>query len=125
MNTNTKNIIIGAVVASLCATIIIYSIEENKSFLQILSGFLLFVFPISFISVFKSKVGVFILVFASAMSAYFAKKLEYEDVWIGLLFAIIIGGSTFYFRVRRAENFSPHKYESEQKSQHKKNKNNA
>lgn len=110
MNTSIKNVIIGTVAAFLCGGILIYAIEENKSVVQILAGFLIFIFPFTFLSVFKSKVGAFAFVFASIMITYFVSKFLFYDFWFGVLLAGIIGGSAFYFRVNPYKPFSPTEY---------------
>jgi hypothetical protein len=110
MNTSIKNVIIGTVAAFLCGGIIIYTIEENKSLIQILAGFLIFIFPITFLSAFRSKVGAFAFVFASIMITYFVSKFLFYDFWFGVLLAGIIGGSAFYFRVNPYKPFSPTEY---------------
>ncbi len=111
-----KNIIIGLVAALLSAGIIIYVIEKDISLTQALIGFFLFVFPTTFITSFKTKVTSFLLAFVIAIFAYIVSKNSYHDVWPGVLMAIIIGGSAFYFRVRKYKPFSPNKYEEESKN---------
>ncbi len=111
-----KNIIIGIIAALLCAGIMIYVVEKNASLIQLLIGFFLFVFPATFISSFKSKVTAFILAFVIVIFAYIVFKNSYHDVWPGVLLAILIGGSAFYFRVRKYKPFSPSKYEEESKN---------
>ena len=113
MNSAAKNILIGTVAAILCAGIIIYAIEEKKSFYQILAGFLIFLFPFTFLSSFTSKVGSFIFVFVALMTAYVVSKFFFIDFWLGVLLAVIIGGSAFYFRVNPSKTFSPTEYKKE------------
>jgi predicted neutral ceramidase superfamily lipid hydrolase len=120
MNNTTKNILIGSFAAIACAAIVILAIEEKKSFLQILSGFAIFVFPFTFLSSFGSKIGSFIFVFCTLMAAYLVSKFMYEDFWIGVLLASIIGGSAFYFRVYKYKPFSASEYKQRAKEEHNK-----
>jgi hypothetical protein len=110
MNSTIKNILIGTLAAIMCTAIIILAIEEKKSFFQILTGFLLFVFPFTFISSFNSKIGAFIFVIATIMTTYFVSKFLLYDFWFGVLLAGIIGGSAFFFRVNPYKLFSPKEY---------------
>ena len=122
MNKTTKNILIGSVAAIACASIVIFAIEEKKSFLQILCGFAIFVIPFTFLSSFGSKIGSFIFVFVTLMIAYLVSKFMYEDFWLGVLLAAIIGGSAFYFRVFKYKPFSASEYEQSARKDHNKTK---
>lgn len=122
MKSTIKNIIIGCFIASATSAIIILSIEEKKSFLQILSGFVIFVIPFTFLSSFSSKIGSFIIVFGTIMITYFVSKFTFEDFWIGVLLAVIIGGSAFYFRVYKYKPFSASEYKQRAKAEYNKNK---
>ena len=122
MNNTTKNILLGSFAAIVCAAIVIFSIEEKKSFLQILSGFVIFVIPFTFLSSFGSKIGSFIFVFASLMIAFLVSKFMYEDFWLGALLASIIGGSAFYFRVFKYKPFSATEYKQSAKEEYNKTK---
>lgn len=112
-----KDILIGSIAALLCAGIIIYSIEYQKSFLQLLSGFVLFIFPFTFLSLFKTKVGSFILVFITTLITYFVSKYMFHDFWLGVILAAIIGGAAFYFRGGKSKPFSPTEYKKQAKSE--------
>ena len=122
MNNTIKNILIGGVAAIACAAIVILAIEERKSFLQIVSGFAIFVIPFTFLSSFGSKIGSFILVFCTLIAAYLVSKFMYEDFWLGVLLAVIIGGSAFYFRVAKYKPFSASEYEQSARKDHNKTK---
>ena len=113
---NIKSLIIGIVAALFVAAIIIYSLEKHASLIQVLIGFVLFVFPVIFISSFKSKVTAFLLALFIALFTYIIIKNSYHDVWLGVLLALIIGGSAFYFRVSKYKLFSPSKYNKESKN---------
>jgi len=118
------NILIGSVAAIICAGILIYAIEEQKSLWQIFLGFLIFVIPFTFLSSFGSKVGAFIFVFATALITYLVNKFFFYDFWLGVILAAIIGGSAFYFRVRTYKPFDPSRFKEKAKTQLKKEKNN-
>ncbi len=108
---DARNIAIGVVAALLFAGIIVYAFETSASFIQVLIGFILFIFPATFISSFKGKISSFILTLFIVLFSYIVFKNSYHDVWLGLLLAIITGGSAFYFKVRIYKPFSRSKYE--------------
>lgn len=111
-----KNIVIGVIAALLFGGIIVYAFETNASLVQILIGFIIFIFPTTFISLFKGKIATFVLTLLIVLFTYIVFKNSYHDVWLGLLLAIITGGSAFYFRVRKYKPFLPSKYEDASKS---------
>jgi hypothetical protein len=106
-NNKFKNILIGTTAALLCAGIIIYSIESAKSFFQIAVGFLIYIIPFAFLSVYNSKVGSFIFVFITTFITYSVSKFMLHDFWLGVILAGIIGGAAYYFRVSCTKVFSP------------------
>jgi cell division protein FtsW (lipid II flippase) len=110
-----KDVLIGSIAALLCAGIIIFTIEYQKSFLQLLVGFVLFIFPFTFLPLYKNKVGSFILVFTTTLITYIVSKYMYHDFWLGVILAAIIGGAAFYFRVGKAKPFSPIEYKNKAK----------
>ena len=120
MNNNVKNILIGSFAAIACSAIIIFSIEEKKSLLQIISGFAMFVIPFTFLSSYGSKIGAFLFVFFTLMSAYAVSKFMFEDFWLGVLLAAIVGGSAFYFRIFKYKTFSATEYEQRFKQEQNK-----
>lgn len=120
MQIKIKNILIGSFAAVTCAAIIIFAIEENKSFLQILSGFAIFVLPFTFLSSFGSKIGSFIFVFCTLLTVYTITKFMFEDFWIGVVLAANIGGLAFYFRVFKHKPFSSDEYNKSAKVEHNK-----
>ena len=97
MKKKYKSILIGSLAAVLCSCILIYSIESNRSLYQIGFGFLLFVLPFSFFSTFFSKIGSFIFVFSTIMIGFIVSKFYFNDFWIGVLLAAIIGGAIYYY----------------------------
>jgi hypothetical protein len=100
MGTSFKNILIGSIVAIICACIIIYAIENHRSLSQISAGFLIFVLPFAFLSSFSSKTWSFIFVFITIMIGFIVSKFYYNDFWIGVVLAAIIGGSVYIFLTR-------------------------
>lgn len=105
-----KKILLGSIIALISFAIIFYVIEYDRSIPQVIIGFLLFIFPFTFISLFKSTTSSFILVFFTAVTIYIIFKYSYYDIIIGILLALVIGGSIFCFRIRSFELFSQSKY---------------
>lgn len=122
MNNTTKDIVTGSVVAITTGAIIIFSIEQNRSLLEILIGFIIFLIPFAFLSIFNSKIGSFIFVFCVVMVTYIVSKLAFHDFWIGVVLAAIIGGSIFYFRVSKYKPFSAIEYKKMVKDKFENNK---
>tara|TARA_B110000977_G_scaffold200693_1_gene292172 strand:+ start:4586 stop:4948 length:363 start_codon:yes stop_codon:yes gene_type:complete len=110
MKKDILNILIGSLTAVLIGLSIIYSIENNKSFIQIFLGFIIFIFPFSFLSSFTSKIASFILVFVIIMLNYITYKLEFHDLWIGTSQAFILGFAIYFYRVRKTTVFSKKDY---------------
>jgi len=122
MSKTTRNILIGGIVAVFCAAIVIFAIEGDKSFLQIIIGFAIFIIPFTFLSSFGSKIGSFIFIFCTILIAYLVTKFVYEDFWLGVLLASLIGGSAFYFRVFKYKPFSATEYKQSEKEDFNKTK---
>jgi L-lactate permease len=97
MESKLRNILIGSIAALLCASILIYAIESQRSLSQIFLGFIIFVFPFALLSAFFSKTGSFLLVFVSVMTGYTVTTYSYNDFWLGILLAAIIGGAVFLY----------------------------
>ena len=108
-----KKLIIGTILAILSASIIIYGVENNFSWKQALVGFFLFIFPVTFVSSFKSKGAIFFLAFFVILFSYISIRYSFKDVWLGVLLSIVIGSSLFYFRVKNYKTFSPSKFKDE------------
>ena len=107
-----RNILIGSVIAIIAAALIIFIIESGRSFLQFSIGFLLFIIPITFISSFKSTVMSFILVAFSIFVFYIIFRFSYLDAIFGILLAILIGGTIFYYKVNRVLPFLTNDYKN-------------
>ena len=113
-----NNILIGILAAVIFGGLIIFAIEDKRSFLQILAGFAFCIIPFTFLSSFSSKIASFLLAVTVIVLAYVAYKLEYQDFWIGIVMAAVIGGAAFYFRVNKYKPFSPSDYKEEAENQH-------
>lgn len=97
-----NKILAGVIMASLISGLLIFSIEEHYSFLQILFGFLVFIVPACFISSFKSRGLSFILSFVSILFAYVSYHFELYNTWVGVVMALTIGLPVFFYRIRQA-----------------------
>lgn len=106
-----NNILLGSLIGISTSIIIIWVIEENKSLLQVLLGFIIFLFPTMFISSFKSKIGPFIFIISLVLISYITYKLTYIDFWIGVVLSLLTGGSINYFRVSKFKIFSKSDYD--------------
>jgi hypothetical protein len=78
-----KNVLIGLTLSIIVVSIIIYSIENKKSIVQIIIGFIIFIFPITFISSFYSKIGSFLLGSLILVTGYLIFKFMIDDFCIG------------------------------------------
>jgi hypothetical protein len=129
MDTKIKNIFIGSLIAIITASIIIFAIEEHKSFYQIAAGFFIFILPFSFLSTFFSKLGSFIFVFISILIGFIVSRYYYYDFWIGVVLSVIIGGAIYTYLTIPAINkmnaykpFSPNDYKERSKEFYNNNK---
>lgn len=100
-----NDILIGGVLAIISAALIIYLIETERSLIQFAIGFLLFIFPATFISSFRSTVMTALLVIFAIFVFYVIYRFEYWDAVFGILLAALIGGSIYYYRVSRVSPF--------------------
>ena len=117
MKKNLSSIIIGVLASVIVMGLVIFSIEDERSLLQILSGFIFFIIPFAFISSFTSKIMSFVLTCFTILFGYIVYKLGYHDVWIGIVQAMLIGGAIYYFRIRTTKTFSATDYKEEAKKQ--------
>ena len=125
METRVKKILIGSITAILCSGILIYAIESHRSLYQILLGFILFVIPFALLSAFFSKTGSFIFSFISFMVGFIVTKYSYNDFWLGIVLAAIIGGAIYFYitipaikTMNEYEPFSPNDYKEKAKKFH-------
>ena len=117
-----NKIILGSIVALLSFGIIVFVIETDKSFLQLAIGFIVFIFPITFISSFESTASVFLLVLFTLLFIYLGiYKYEYFDTLFGILLAAIIGGALSYYRIQEYKLFSPREYKNKFNASNKDN----
>lgn len=105
-----KNVLIGSILTIVFSTTIILSIEYQKSLLQIIFGFILFLFPVMFLSSFKSKIGSFVIGFFIIMTIYLSYKLGYNDFWIGILLSLIISVPVLIYRTNKFQPFKSSEY---------------
>jgi len=112
-----KNTITGVIASIIVVGLLIFTIETEKSILQLIVGFVFFIIPFSFISSFTSKLMAFLLASFTILFGYVGYKIGYEDLWIGIAQALVIGGATYYFKVRKATAFSASDYKEEAKKQ--------
>ena len=117
MKKDLQSTLIGILAAIIVMELIIYSIEDDRSILQMIVGFILFIFPFAFSSSFTSKIMSFILASVTILFGYIVYKLGYHDVWIGIVQAMLIGGAIYYYRIRTTKTFSATDYKEEAKKQ--------
>ena len=108
---------IGIIAAIIVMGLIIYTIEDERSILQMIVGFVLFILPFTFLSSFASKIMSFILASFTILFGYIVYKVGYHDVWIGIVQAMLIGGAIYYYRIRTTKTFSATDYKEEAKKQ--------
>ena len=100
------NLFIGIMISIVFAGTIIFTIENNRSILQIFLGFVVFFLPIAFISSFKSKFSIFTLSLLTILVFYTVIKFDYFDFFIGFGLSLISGLSLHYFRIKKAKVFN-------------------
>ena len=117
MKKDLQSTFIGIVAAIIFMGLIIYSIEDDRSILQMIVGFIVFIFPFTFFSPPVSKIISFILASVTILFGYIVYKLGYPDVWIGIVQAMLIGAAIYYYRIRTTKTFSATDYKEEAKKQ--------
>ena len=100
------NLFIGIMISIVFEGTIIFTIENNRSILQIFLGFVVFFLPIAFISSFKSKFSIFTLSLLTILVFYTVIKFDYFDFFIGFGLSLISGLSLHYFRIKKAKVFN-------------------
>jgi hypothetical protein len=105
-----KRVSIGIVVAFIIIAICVFMIEKHHSFIQAGIGFCIYIFPITFISSFKSPAKAFIIALISFGLAYIIYKYCYYDILFGVAASLIIGGTIFIYRIRPYKPFSPSQF---------------
>jgi len=120
-----KKILLGIIIAIFSFAIFYYAVEYDRSILQILTGFILFIFPLAFLPLFKSTAFSSILVFYSLVAFYVIIKNAYYDTLLGISLAVIIGGYIYYFKVRSYKLFSPSEYKRNVENNESENGNNS
>ncbi len=94
---------VGTITALLFSGILIFSIENSCSFTQIGFGFIIYLFPIIFVSEIKTNSRVFSSLVFSILFAYLNIKWGYYSTFIGVLLAIIVGAPIHYYVVRKTK----------------------
>jgi hypothetical protein len=112
----TTSIAIGILLAILSCAILIYAFETDRSFTQIIIAFGILFLPITFISSINGKVVAFLLSSILIIGGYICFKQDWYDTSYGAALALLLGGSTYFFRVSKAETFSASDYKQEQKN---------
>lgn len=118
----SKEVLSGIILAIICVGAIIISIETERSFFQIFLGFIIFFFPITFFSVFNSRLGAFVFVFIAGIITYVVSKFFLFDFWIGVLLALLLGGSLYLTKVSKYKVFNAENYKQHEIEKHKNNK---
>lgn len=95
-----NNALIGLLLAVVICGLIIFSIENDYSFTQIIVGFLVFILPSIFITSLQSKTIMFLITSITIMLGYISYKYEFYYIWIGVLQAVIIGRAINYFKIK-------------------------
>lgn len=95
-----NNLLIGIILSVIICGFIIFSIENNYSFLQIIVGFLIYIFPSIFITSLHSKLTAFLLSSTIVMLGYFSYKYQFYDIWVGVLEALIIGRAINFYKIK-------------------------
>jgi len=111
----TVSNIIGIILSVMSCGLLIYAIETERSFIQLLIAFGILFFPIAFISSINGKVAVFLFSSFLIIGGYICYKQEWYDVGFGVALSILLGGATYLFRVSKSKTFNSSKYKQEQK----------
>jgi hypothetical protein len=83
------------------SSVLIYIMRENCSLIQVLIGFVLFIFPAVFLSSFKSRTLAAVLTVMIFMFVYISVEFNFSDTWVGALMALIIGLPLYVFKIRQ------------------------
>ena len=97
---NKSNLIVGFLLSIIICGILIFSIEKNYSFFQIIIGFLIYILPSIFTTSLQSKLTVFLLTSTTILLGFISYKYQFYEIWIGALEALIIGRAINYYRIR-------------------------
>jgi predicted membrane protein len=98
-----NNAIVGFLISVLICGILIFSIEKNYSFLQIIIGFIVYILPSIFITSLQSKLTVFLISSSTIMLGFLSYKYQFYEVWVGVLEAIIIGRAINFYKIRNKQ----------------------
>ena len=95
-----NNLLISVVLSAIVCGLIIFSIEKNYSFIQIIIGFIVYILLSIFITSLQSKLTVFLLTSTTIMLGFLSYKYQFYEVWVGVLEAIIIGRAINFYKIR-------------------------
>jgi hypothetical protein len=95
-----NNLLTGVVLSVILCGLIIFSIEKNYSFLQIIVGFMVYILPSIFITSLQSKLTIFLLSSTTIMLGFLSYKYQFYDIWVGGLEALIIGRAINFYKIR-------------------------
>jgi hypothetical protein len=95
--------IIGIITAILFCGVLIWSIEQGYSILQVIFGFIVFLLPVVFLSAIKGNVSIFSMLSFAIVFVYLSYKWEFYHVYAGILLAIILGFPIHYYKVRNVK----------------------
>jgi|TARA_B110000483_G_C18186400_1_gene539103 hypothetical protein len=112
-----NNTFIGIIAATIVMGLVIYTIEDERSILQMIVGAMFFIIPFTFISSFTSKIMSFLLMSFTILCGYIGYKMGYEDLWIGIIQSLVIGGATYFYRITKTTTFSASDYKELSKKQ--------
>jgi len=97
-------LIVGVTIALLFSGILIFSIENDCSLIQVVFGFVVYLIPIIFVSEIKNNSRVFVVLVFSILFAYLNIKWGFYSTFIGVLLATIVGLPIHYFVIKNTKN---------------------
>jgi hypothetical protein len=105
-----NKILAGCILALITAASVIFMIQTGRSLPLFVIGFVLFVVPVTFISSFKSPGMAFCLALFFVFTGYAIWSFALWDMIWGILLAVLIGGSLYYFKIKNIQRFSTSEY---------------
>jgi uncharacterized protein YacL len=99
MNKTLTGLVIGLIVSGL----IIFSLVQEYNFLQVIIGFVIFIFPSIFLSSFRSRTASFILTIVATLFVYICYRFNFTNTWPGVAIALIIGLPLYFLKVSKVK----------------------
>jgi hypothetical protein len=96
-----NKILLGSIIGLVVSGLIIYSIDNRYNFIQVLIGFLVFIFPSIFLSSFKSRTASVFLTIVVTSFIYISFKFNYFNTWPGVLIALSIGLPLYFIKISK------------------------